>query len=59
MKDRSVILVQMPITCDLEDRQYFESVCEKMKLTKREFLHELIENYKQGNKNKKNDLDKK
>ena len=36
----------MPISCDIEDRKYFESMCKKRGISKRQFLHELIQNLK-------------
>ena len=40
------MLTQMPVSCDIEDRKYFESICKKREITKRQFLHELIKNHK-------------
>ena len=40
------MLTQMPISCDVEDRRYFEYICKKREITKRQFIHELIKNHK-------------
>lgn len=37
----------MPISCEAKDREYFEIVCKKRSITKRELIHELIDLYKE------------
>jgi len=40
------MLTAMPISCEMEDRKYFETVCKKREITKRQFIHELLYIYK-------------
>lgn len=47
------MLTAMPISCEMEDRKYFETVCKKREITKREFIHELLRIYK-NNQSKEN-----
>ncbi len=40
------MLTAMPISCEMEDRKYFETVCKKREITKRQFIHELLNMHK-------------